>query len=66
MSPANHYRRWTADEKKRLRVLARKNTPTRVLAHLMGRSVDAIYKMANRLGISLMPMNQSPYSRRKK
>jgi hypothetical protein len=47
-------------------MLARKNTPTRVIGLKLGRSASAIYAHASQLGVSLKPTNQSPYSRRSK
>lgn len=55
---------WTASDIAALRRMAADNTPTRVIAFKLGRSERAIYSMAARLGISLVPVNQSPYNRR--
>lgn len=48
---------------KTIRVQARENTPTRVIAFKNGRTPEAIYKIASDNGISLKPTNQSPYGR---
>jgi hypothetical protein len=47
------------DELKRL---VGENTPTRVIGLKMGRTPEAIYKKAAAEGVSLKPVNQSPYS----
>jgi hypothetical protein len=65
-STRNSGRRWTSSANKVLRMLARKNTPTRVIGLKLGRSASAIYAQASQLGVSLKPTNQSPYSRRSK
>lgn len=57
---------WDNKQVSQLEALARKNTPTRVLGLIMGRTPDAIYKKASQKGIGLNPTNQSPYNRRKK
>lgn len=62
--PKRHYRQWTRKERIELRRLARVNTPTRLIAMKLGRTTQAIYKMANRMGVSLKPSNQGPYNRR--
>jgi hypothetical protein len=48
-----------------LRGLARQNTPTRVIGLKLGRTEDAVRSKASEEGVSLMPVNQSPYNRRK-
>lgn len=52
---------WTAAEKIQLKILAKKNTPTRIIGLKMGRTEAAIYAMAAQEKISLDPTNQSPY-----
>jgi len=56
---------WKQEEARKLKELARKNTPTRVIGLLLGRSEESIRAKAYELGISLKPTNQSPYTRRK-
>ena len=56
---------WTPSDIAELRRLAAQNTPTRVIAFKLGRTEAAIYAKASQLGISLTPVNQSPYNRRK-
>ena len=55
---------WTQAEIDRLRELARKNTPTRVIAFKLGRTPEAIYSEASKEHISLNPHNVSPYDKR--
>lgn len=57
---------WTATDDKQLRQLANENTPTRVIGLKLGRTEDAIYSRASQEGVSLAPVNQSPYNRSKK
>jgi hypothetical protein len=64
-TPANHGKEWTPEGVRELKLLARGNTPTRVIAIKMGRTPEAIQAEAGREGISLKPTNQSPYNRRK-
>ncbi|WP_233443059.1 hypothetical protein [Bradyrhizobium brasilense] len=52
-------------EVKQLRALARANTPTGVISLKMERPKGSITRKAQREGISLRPINRSPYNRRK-
>lgn len=63
-SPSNAGNPWTGQDEARLRQLADENTPTRVIGLKLGRSEDAVRSHAAELGISLKPVNQSPYNRR--
>ncbi len=45
--------------------LAQKNTPTRVIGLLTGRTVNSVRGIASENKISLKPVNQSPYNRKK-
>lgn len=65
-TPKNHGKAWTPADMKHLKTLVKENTPTRVIGLKMGRTEDAVYQKANDAGISLKPVNQSPYNRRKK
>lgn len=56
---------WTIDEVKTLKSLAKQNTPTGVLSLKLQRPPAAIRSKAQREGISLRPVNRSPYSRRR-
>jgi hypothetical protein len=56
---------WTRDELKELKALAKQNTPTGVLSVKLERPPAAIRSKAQREGISLSPINRSPYTRRK-
>jgi hypothetical protein len=57
---------WSARDVRQLRSLARRNTPAGVLSVKLQRPVTAIRSKAHREGISLRPVNRSPYSRRKR
>lgn len=65
-APKNSGQAWTPQDVKELRRLAKGNTPTRLIAHELDRSVAAVYAKASTEDISLKPPNQSPYNRRKK
>src|SRR5262245_33908051 len=54
---------WSDQDLRRLRTLAKGNTPTRVIGLKLGRSEGAVRGKALREGISLKPTNQSPYNR---
>jgi hypothetical protein len=57
---------WSRDELKELKNLARLNTPTGVMSVKLDRPPGAIRSKAQREGISLRPVNRSPYNRRRK
>ena len=57
---------WSAAELRKLRQLAKGNTPTGVMSVKLQRPPSAIRSKAQREGISLKPINRSPYNRRKK
>ncbi len=57
---------WTKKELSELKVLAKQNTPTRVIGLKLGRTPGAIQSRASQESISLKPSNQSPYNRSKK
>ena len=56
---------WTPAEVKQLKVLAKENTPTRVIGLKLGRPVGGVQTKASQVGVSLKPTNQSPYNRKK-
>jgi hypothetical protein len=64
-TPPNSGKPWTPEDEKALRQLAGGNTPTRLIAHKLGRSEDAVRGKASDLDLSLKPTNQSPYNRQK-
>jgi len=66
MKPPNHGKPWTDEQIAKLKELVAQNTPTRVIAHKLGRTEKAIYAKVNEQDISLKPTNQSPYNRRKR
>jgi hypothetical protein len=55
---------WSSADVRTLKQLARGNTPTGVISVKLQRPVTAIRSKAQREGISLRPVNQSPYNRR--
>ena len=57
---------WTTQEVKELKTLAKGNTPTGVISLKLQRPPTAVRSKAQREGISLRPVNKSPYNRRKK
>ena len=64
--PTNHGKAWRPQQVQRLKTLAKQNTPTRVIGLKLGRTPESIYAKAGERGVSLKPVNQSPYNRRKK
>lgn len=60
-SNRNSGKPWTRQEVQQLRILAKQNTPTRVIGLELGRTEGAIRNRASEEGISLKPTNQSPY-----
>lgn len=65
-TPKNHRREWTSADDRALRDLAAGNTPTRLIAHKLERTEDAVRSHASEENISLKPVNQSPDKRRNK
>lgn len=57
---------WTPPEIKKLKELASKNTPTRVIGLKLGRPEAGVYAKASEKKIKLAPPNQAPYNRKKK
>lgn len=57
---------WEPSEVRQLKALAKENTPTGVISLKLQRPPDAIRSKAQREGISLRPVNRSPYNRRKR
>lgn len=57
---------WSDSQENQLEKLAAKNTPTRVIGLILGRTGGAVRTEANKLGVSLKPSNQSPYTKRRK
>lgn len=64
-STKNSGKMWDSDDDKKLKELAKGNTPTGVIALKLGRTKDAVSTRAQKLGQSLKPTNQSPYNRKK-
>jgi hypothetical protein len=63
--PPNQGKPWTDSEVRKLKDLAKHNTPTRVIGLKMGRSTESVYAKASDENISLKPTNQSPYGTKK-
>ncbi len=57
---------WTTQEVRELRSLAKGNTPTGVISLKLQRPPAGIRSKAHREGISLRPVNRSPYNRASK
>ena len=64
--PPNSGKPWNSGARAELAGLAAKNTPTRVIAMKVGRSPDAVSSQASKQGVSLKPVNQSPYGTQKR
>ncbi|HEY5535315.1 MAG TPA: hypothetical protein VIL99_10325 [Ignavibacteria bacterium] len=65
-STKNSGKSWSKSDEKELKILAKQNTPTRVIGLKLGRTPGSVYSKASELDLSLKPTNQSPYNRRKK
>ncbi|MCU7370733.1 hypothetical protein PEC18_07520 [Paucibacter sp. O1-1] len=65
MSAEKNGKRWTGTDVQQLKGLAAGNTPTRLIAHRLQRTPAAVQSKASEVGLSLKPVNQSPYNRRK-
>lgn len=65
-TPKNHGKEWTNSDNRRLADLARRNTPTGLIAHDLGRTEGSVRTHASEENVSLKPTNQSPYNRQKK
>jgi hypothetical protein len=63
--PSHHGKPWSSSQTQQLAELAAGNTPTRVIALKLGRTPAAVQAKAVDEDISLKPVNQSPYNRRK-
>lgn len=60
-STRNSGKTWTSSERRELRDLAARNTPTRVIGLKLGRTEDAVRSQAHKQDVSLKPTNQRPY-----
>lgn len=61
--PPNAGKHWTNADIKQVKALAKQDTPTRVIAIKVGRTPEAVYAKASEEGISLKPVNQSPFNK---
>ena len=64
-STRNSGTHWSSGDERQLRQLANQNAPTRVMGFKLGRTEAAVQAKASELGVSLKPVNQSPYNRPK-
>lgn len=64
-STRNSGKPWSSGEIQQLKREAAQNNPTRVLGLHLGRTPAAVQKKASEEGVSLKPVNQKPYNRRK-
>lgn len=62
----NAGKQWTPAEVKKLKELAKGNTPTRVIGLKLGRPVAGVRAKASEKKITLNPPNRSLYNRKKK
>lgn len=62
----NAGKQWNLEEVKKLKELAKDNTPTRVIGLKLGRPEAGVRAKASEKKIKLAPPNQSPYNRKKK
>jgi hypothetical protein len=63
--PPNQGKQWTSKDVGELNTLAKQNTPTRLIAFKMGRTLEAIYAKAKEERISLKSTDQWPYGTKK-
>jgi hypothetical protein len=63
--PSNKGKPWTGEDVNELDTLAKQNTPTRLIALTMGRTLEAVYRKAKQKGISLKSTGQSLYGSKK-
>lgn len=64
MYTRNTGKHWDSSEVQSLQHYAGQNMPTRVIGLKLGRTEAAIRTMASQEGISLKPVNRSPYNRK--
>ena len=62
----NSGKHWTDKDIRTLKQGIDGNKPTGLIAWDLRRTKDAVYNKASELGLSLDPVNKSPYNRRKK
>lgn len=58
-------KQYTPEQIKLARKLVKQNTPTPLIADALGRTEEGIRSKMSELGVSLNPINKSPYTRRK-
>jgi hypothetical protein len=62
-STRNTGKEWTHSHEAKLTDMAAHNRPTGLIAWELGRTKAAVYAKASELGVSLKPVNKSPYNR---
>ena len=63
MSPLRAHKAWSRKDKGELRDGAGQGKPAGLIAWDLGRSKDAVYSQAHKLGISLHPADKSSHNR---
>jgi hypothetical protein len=63
--PSNQGKPWTSRDVNELDTLAKQNTPPRMIALTMGRTLEAIYRKAKQKGISLRSTRRTPSAAKK-
>ncbi|HEU0058245.1 MAG TPA: hypothetical protein VFR19_00090 [Hyphomicrobiaceae bacterium] len=64
--PSSQGKPWTSKDVSELDTLAKQNTPPRLIALTMGRTLEAIYRKAKQTGISLRSTSQMPSGTKKR
>ncbi len=60
-TPKNHLKPWTPSDNLLFHRLVRENTPIRMIALKLGRSVASLYSHAKNEGVSLKPTRRIPH-----
>ncbi len=64
--PSNNNKPWSNEDISTLKELIKGNTPTKLIAYKLNRSENSIRAKVANLGLSLKPVNKSPYNRQSK
>lgn len=62
---SNRNKQWTKEQISTALKMTKQNTPTPLIADRVGRTEGAVRSKLSVLGISLKPVNKSPYTKRK-
>ena len=65
-TPKHHRTEWSAADLKRLKQLAKGNTPARIAAQKLGRTPAAVQQKASVEGISFRPVSRRPIRTKKR